>query len=36
MKAETGWNLRVAPDLETTEPPTDAELSALRALRAAS
>jgi glutaconate CoA-transferase subunit B len=31
----TGWNLRVAEDLATTEPPTDEELKALRALVAA-
>ncbi len=31
----TGWDLRVAPDLTTTQAPTDAELSALRALKAA-
>ncbi len=28
----TGWQLRVAPDLDETEPPTRAELAALRAL----
>ncbi len=31
--AATGWELRVADDLRETEPPTDAELDALRALR---
>jgi glutaconate CoA-transferase subunit B len=31
----TGWELRVADGLRTTEPPTDDELSALRALVAA-
>jgi glutaconate CoA-transferase, subunit B len=31
----TGWALRVADELRTTEPPTDDELSALRALVAA-
>ncbi|MVU80654.1 CoA-transferase subunit beta [Nocardia sp. ET3-3] len=36
VRAATGWNLHVAPDLQTTAPPTDAELSALRRLRAAS
>jgi glutaconate CoA-transferase subunit B len=29
----TGWELRVAPDLRETEPPTADELAALRALR---
>jgi glutaconate CoA-transferase, subunit B len=29
----TGWDLRVADDVAVTEPPTDAELAALRALR---
>ena len=32
-KEATGWELRVADDLRTTEPPTPAELSTLRALR---
>ncbi len=31
----TGWELRVAADLTVTEAPTEAELSALRALKAA-
>jgi len=31
----TGWDLKVADDLKTTEPPTDAELHALRELVAA-
>jgi glutaconate CoA-transferase, subunit B len=31
-RAATGWQLRVADDLQTTEPPTAAELTALRAL----
>jgi glutaconate CoA-transferase subunit B len=30
--ASTGWPLRVAPDLEVTPPPTDAELTALQCL----
>jgi glutaconate CoA-transferase, subunit B len=30
----TGWELRVADDLRETEPPTETELTALRALRA--
>ncbi|SDD60163.1 glutaconate CoA-transferase subunit B [Glycomyces harbinensis] len=30
--AETGWPLRIAPDLATTDPPTPGELGALRAL----
>ncbi|WNV92075.1 CoA-transferase [Umezawaea sp. Da 62-37] len=33
-KARTGWDLKVSPDLVTTEPPTDAELAALRELTA--
>jgi glutaconate CoA-transferase subunit B len=32
VRAATGWQLRVAADLETTEPPKAAELAALRAL----
>jgi glutaconate CoA-transferase, subunit B len=32
-RAATGWELRVSDDLRETEPPTDAELRALRALR---
>jgi len=32
-RAATGWELRVADDLRETEPPTAAELHALRALR---
>jgi glutaconate CoA-transferase subunit B len=31
-RAATGWDLKVAPDLQETEPPTPAELTALRAL----
>jgi glutaconate CoA-transferase, subunit B len=31
-QAATGWDLRVADDLAETEPPTDAELAALRGL----
>ena len=31
--AATGWKLRVADDVRETEPPTEAELTALRALR---
>jgi glutaconate CoA-transferase subunit B len=34
-RAATGWELKVADDLATTEPPTDAELTALRELVAA-
>jgi glutaconate CoA-transferase subunit A len=30
LRARTGWALRVAPDLRETEPPTAAELTALR------
>jgi glutaconate CoA-transferase subunit B len=33
-RAATGWELRVASDLRQTEPPTEAELTALRSLRA--
>jgi glutaconate CoA-transferase subunit B len=29
----TGWPLRVADDLDETDPPTEAELTALRALK---
>jgi glutaconate CoA-transferase, subunit B len=32
-RAATGWELRVSDDLSETAPPTDAELTALRALR---
>jgi glutaconate CoA-transferase, subunit B len=32
VREATGWELRVAADVETTEPPTAAELEALRAL----
>ena len=32
-RAATGWELEVAGDLRQTEPPTDAELTALRTLR---
>ncbi|MEQ4304084.1 CoA-transferase [Plantactinospora sp. B6F1] len=35
-RAATGWRLRVADDLRTTEQPGDSELSVLRALKAAS
>ncbi|MEJ7820269.1 MAG: hypothetical protein WKF44_08190, partial [Rubrobacteraceae bacterium] len=30
----TGWELKVAEDLQTTEPPTDKELEVLRDLKA--
>ena len=33
VKSATGWELRVADDLEATEPPSDEELGALRSLR---
>jgi glutaconate CoA-transferase subunit B len=33
VRAATGWPLAVSPDLVTTEPPTEEELSILRALR---
>jgi glutaconate CoA-transferase subunit B len=32
VQEATGWDLRIAPQLRTTEPPTAEELSALRAL----
>ena len=32
MREQTGWELTVAEDLQTTEPPTAEELSALREL----
>lgn len=32
-RAATGWELRVAPDLDRTDPPTGEELAALRALQ---
>jgi glutaconate CoA-transferase subunit B len=32
VQAATGWELRVAPELHVTEPPTDQELGALREL----
>lgn len=35
VRAATGWDLRVSPDLGTTAAPTSDELSALRALVAA-
>jgi glutaconate CoA-transferase, subunit B len=35
-KAATGWDLKVAPTLVTTSPPTAEELDALRRLEAAS
>ena len=35
-KAATGWELRVAPEVRATRPPSDDELLALRALEAAS
>jgi glutaconate CoA-transferase subunit B len=33
VRAATGWDLRVADDLAETEPPSDLELAALRALQ---
>ena len=35
VQAATGWELRAAPVLETTAPPTDEELRVLRALESA-
>jgi glutaconate CoA-transferase subunit B len=34
-RAATGWELKVAPELGATEPPTEAELEALRTLKGA-
>ena len=34
VRAETGWDLRVSPELATTEPPTAEELAVLRQLEA--
>jgi glutaconate CoA-transferase, subunit B len=34
-RAATGWDLQVSPSLTTTEPPTEHELTVLRALQAA-
>jgi glutaconate CoA-transferase subunit B len=33
VREATGWDLRVAEDIAVTEPPSDAELTALRSLR---
>ena len=33
VRKATAWNLRIAADLAVTEPPSDAELTALRSLR---
>ena len=33
VRNETGWNLRVAPEVETTAPPTEEELVVLRELK---
>ncbi len=33
VRSETGWNLRVAPVVESTEPPTTDELVVLRELK---
>jgi glutaconate CoA-transferase, subunit B len=33
VRKATAWNLRIAEDLAVTEPPSDAELTALRSLR---
>jgi glutaconate CoA-transferase subunit B len=35
VRAATGWELEVAPEVGETEPPTAGELAALRALEAA-
>jgi glutaconate CoA-transferase subunit B len=34
VREATGWKLRVRDSLETTDPPTDEEIDALRKLRA--
>lgn len=34
VRAATGWELAVAPDIRTTDPPSSTELTALRALEA--
>jgi glutaconate CoA-transferase subunit B len=34
VRAATGWDLAVAPDVRTTDPPSDAELTTLRELEA--
>ncbi len=36
VREATGWQLRVSPELSTTEPPTEQELTVLRALKEAS
>ncbi|SFP72624.1 glutaconate CoA-transferase subunit B [Amycolatopsis arida] len=36
VRAATGWDLRIAPELARTPPPTEEELTALRRLKAAS
>ena len=33
VRAATGWQLRVSPDLSTTEAPTERELGVLRAFK---
>ena len=33
VHAETGWELEVSPDLKYTAPPSEAELTTLRAMR---
>jgi glutaconate CoA-transferase subunit B len=33
VREATGWELRVAPDLAETEPPSNRELEAVRSLR---
>jgi glutaconate CoA-transferase, subunit B len=35
VRAETGWDLRVAEDLEATDPPSEEELRVLRGLKSA-
>lgn len=35
VREATGWDLKISPELSTTKPPTEAELTALRELKAA-
>jgi hypothetical protein len=35
VRAATGWELRVADEVQVSEPPTETELAALRELREA-
>ena len=33
VRAETGWEIEVSPDLKITAPPSDTELATLRGMR---